>query len=52
MAKKRANGEGSFRQLENGHWTCQVMVGYKPDDKRDIRTLTAKTQREVIKKEG
>ena len=50
MAKKRANGEGSLRQLENGTWTCQVMVGYKPDGKRDIRTLTAKTQREVIQK--
>ena len=50
MAKKRANGEGSLRQLENGRWTCQVMVGYKPDGKRDIRTLTAKTRREVIQK--
>ena len=50
MAKRRANGEGSLRQLENGRWTCQVMVGYKPDGKRDIRTITAKTQREVIKK--
>ena len=50
MAKKRANGEGSLRQLENGRWTCQVMVGYRPNGKRDIRTLTAKTQREVIQK--
>ena len=50
MAKKRANGEGSLRQLESGRWTCQVMVGYKPDGKRDIHTLTAKTRREVIQK--
>ena len=50
MAKRRANGEGSLRRLENGSWSCQVMVGHKPDGKRDIRTLTAKTQREVIQK--
>ena len=31
MAKKRANGEGSLRQLENGSWSCQIMVGFKPD---------------------
>ena len=50
MAKKRANGEGSLRQLENGSWSCQIMVGFKPDGTRDIRTFTAKTQKEVIRK--
>lgn len=50
MAKRRANGEGSLRQLENGNWSCQVMVGFKPDGTRDVRTFTAKTQREVIRK--
>lgn len=50
MAKRRANGEGSLRQLENGTWMCQIMVGYKSDGKRDIRTLTGDTQREVIQK--
>ena len=31
MAKKRANGEGSLRRKENGHWEVQIMVGYRPD---------------------
>ena len=44
---KRANGEGTLpKQKKNGTWQCQVMVGYKPDGKRDIRTFSAKTQRE------
>ena len=50
MAKRRANGEGSLRQLENGTWTCQIMVGRKADGKRDTRTLSAKKQQEVIRK--
>lgn len=47
MAKKRSHGEGSLRQLPNGHWECQVMIGYKPNGKRDIRSFSAKTQREA-----
>ena len=50
MAKRRANGEGSLRQLENGSWCCQIMVGFKPDGSRDVRTFTAKSQKEVIRK--
>ena len=44
IGKKRANGEGSLRQLENGSWCCQIMVGFKPDGTRDIRTFSGKTQ--------
>ena len=47
MAKKRSHGEGSLRQLPNGHWECQVMIGYKPNGKRDIKSFSAKTQREA-----
>ena len=48
MAKrKRANGEGTLSQKKNGTWQCQIMVGYKPDGKRDIRTFTGKTQKEA-----
>ena len=50
MARKRANGEGSLRQLENGSWMCQLMVGYKPDGTRDIRTFIGKTQKEALQK--
>lgn len=44
---KRAHGEGTLSQKKNGTWQCQIMVGYKPDGKRDIRTFSGKTQREV-----
>ena len=44
---KRASGEGSLSQKKNGMWQCQIMVGYKPDGKRDIRTFSGKTQKEA-----
>ena len=44
---KRAHGEGSLSQKKNGTWQCQIMVGRKPDGKRDIRTFSGKTQKEV-----
>ena len=47
MAKKRANGEGSLRRKENGHWEVQIMVGYRPDGSRDIRSFSAPTQKEA-----
>ena len=47
MAKKRSHGEGTFSQKKNGTWQCQIMVGRKPDGKRDIRTFSGKTQKEV-----
>ena len=49
MAKrKRANGEGTLSQnKKTGKWHCQLMVGHRPDGKRDIRTFTGSSQREV-----
>lgn len=44
---KRSHGEGTLSQKKNGTWQCQIMVGYRSDGKRDIRTFTGKTQREV-----
>lgn len=44
---KRAHGEGTLSRKENGTWQCQIMVGYKADGKRDIRTFSGKTQKEV-----
>ena len=45
---KRAHGEGTLSQnKKTGNWQCQIMVGYKSDGRRDIRTFTGKTQREV-----
>lgn len=47
MAKKRANGEGSLHRKENGHWEVQIMVGYRSDGSRDIRSFSAPTQKEA-----
>ncbi|MBQ8241733.1 MAG: site-specific integrase [Bacteroides sp.] len=47
MAKKRANGEGSLRRKENGHWEIQIMDGFKPDGRRKIVSFTCKTQKEA-----
>ena len=45
---KRAHGEGTLSQnKKTGNWSCQIMIGYQPNGKRDIRTFTGKTQREV-----
>ena len=50
MAKRRPNGEGSFRRLDNGHWEIQIMVGYKPNGRKEIRSFTGKTQKEARQK--
>jgi len=47
LAKKRSHGEGTLSRKENGRWEIQIMVGYKPDDKRDIRSFSGETQREA-----
>ena len=45
---KRANGEGTlYQNKKTGKWLCQIMVGYKPDGKRDIRTFSGKTRNEA-----
>lgn len=47
MAKKRSHGEGTLSRKENGHWEIQIMIGYKPDGRRDIRSFSGQTQREA-----
>ena len=44
---KRENGAGSLRRKENGCWEIQIMDGYKTDGRRNIRSFTGKTQKEV-----
>ncbi|MCL2030341.1 MAG: site-specific integrase [Oscillospiraceae bacterium] len=38
---RRANGEGSVRQLKNGSWEARIMCGFRPDGKPRIKTFTA-----------
>jgi len=50
MARKRANGEGSLRQRNNGSWELSFMEGFGPDGKRKYKTFSAKTRKEVLAK--
>lgn len=50
MGKKRANREGSFHQRAKNRWEGQIMIGYKPDGRRDIRSFSGATRTEVKEK--
>lgn len=47
MARKRSNGEGYVRKRADGTWECELMLGYKPDGKRDRRSFYGKTKKEA-----
>ena len=49
MAKKRANGEGTVRQLPSGKWQAQYMDGWKPDGRKNVKSWTRDTQRKALK---
>jgi hypothetical protein len=36
---KRGHGEGYIKQRPDGRTMAQVMVGRKPDGKKDVRTV-------------
>ena len=50
MAKRRANGEGSIRRRNNGRWEGQFMIGRKTDGRREIRSFSGKTRKEVVER--
>lgn len=50
MAKRRSNGTGSLKKRDNGTWQISIMVGRKPNGKRNIKYFTGKTQAEARKK--
>ena len=39
---KRNNGEGTFYQRGDGLWAGKIMVGYRPNGRPDIRTVSSK----------
>ena len=44
--RKRGHGEGSIRQLPDGRWKGELMVGYRPDGRRDVRVAYGKTRKQ------
>ena len=49
-SKRRANGEGSFYQLEDRTWVYQITLGRKPDGTLERKSFKADTQRECIQR--
>ncbi|MBQ6430556.1 MAG: site-specific integrase [Oscillospiraceae bacterium] len=45
--KRKANGSGSIVRLSNGKWHAKLMMGYRPDGKKNIICFTADTKGEV-----
>ena len=50
--KRRKNGEGSIRELDNGSWEARIMIGRQPDGKKKMKTFTRKTCKDVYKRQG
>lgn len=51
QAHKRADGEGSlYYDATAGLWRGELMVGRRPDGKRDVRKVSAKNQADARKK--
>lgn len=48
--QRRANGEGSIRQLKSGFWEARIMYGTHSDGRPKIKTFTAKKRSIVAKK--
>ncbi len=49
-SNKRANGEGSFYQLENRTWVHQITLGLKPDGKPDRKSFKGRTKTECLER--
>ena len=50
MAKKRPNGDGLVRKRADGRWEGRIVVGHKEDGSPILRSVFAKTQKEVMRK--
>lgn len=50
MAKRRPSGDGMVRKREDGRWEGRIVVGHKESGEPIFRYLSAKTQKELLKK--
>ena len=50
MAKRRPSGDGMVRKREDGRWEGRIVVGHKENGEPIFRYLSAKTQKELLKK--
>ena len=48
MAKRRPSGDGTVRRRNDGRWEGRIIIGHKDDGTPIQKTLTAKTQKELV----
>ena len=50
MAKRRPSGAGMVRKRKDGRWEGRIVIGHKEREEPIFRYLSAKTQKELLKK--
>ena len=50
MGKRRPSGDGMVRKREDGRWEGRIVVGHKESGEPIFHYLSAKTQKELLKK--
>ena len=50
MGKRRPSGDGMVRKREDGRWEGRIVIGHKENGEPIFRYLSAKTQKELLKK--
>ena len=50
MGKRRPNGDGLIRKRSDGRWEGRIVVGHRSDGYPILRSVFAKTQRELMPK--
>ena len=50
MGKRRPSGDGMVRRRKDGRWEGRIVIGHKNNDSPIFRYVSAKTQKELLKK--
>lgn len=50
MGNRRPSGDGMVRKREDGRWEGRIVIGHKENGEPIFRYVSAKTQRELLKK--
>ena len=50
MAKRRPNGDGMVRRRVDGRWEGTIVVGHKDDGSPILKSVFAKTQKDLMQK--
>jgi len=50
MAKRRPSGDGMVRKQEDGRWEGRIVIGHKDSGEPIFRYVSAKTQKDLLKK--